>query len=1082
MKKEEQIRQKIIRHNNGPMQVIAGPGTGKTRVLIDHTVYLIKKLHVPPREIMIVTYTRKAARELLTRLTDKLDGKLDLSEMYIGTFHHICNMLLQKYGSHNFDTLSDEDCDKISGTEQQGSALFTDEFEQQYQIYKNLWKGVTFRNTPYFKNLFNTPFVINSNNKEPFFYPCWRLAGDIKKTLDQLSQENKLSVLNQESATSVTEDEELLHNIEAMRNIAKRYETLKADGYFSDYEDLIRNVSQLLDNAAACRIIGNAFRYILVDEYQDINKGMEDFIFKLGKENNYNICVFGDDDQSLYEFRGGNVRYLLDFPKKFPKNTVCAKYRLQTNHRSSPSIIRYCNSWMNEEQPDFTDSHWNPDWREQKTNIPGTTAEAVGNNSVFRLAADNTTQWKKKIITFIKNYSKTVKNNQENECSLNQIAFLCQSVKEPLIQELCDELERENIAVYNPRSNRFFERREIKLLLACLLSLFPAVEEEILAETITCPQNPKNKNEICNSYCRTYCLNDRQEFYNYYKECLKELETAFENGNYPELQNWLEQKELHEKQLNSYQRHILLAFIYQIFAFEPFRTWLKNANFTYKIADNYPALRPARNLSIMTNIAKNFELFNPIKKAQPTLSQKEEMLREFFCEYLRLRKTAGVDEYEYDSDYTPENCISFMTIHQAKGLEFPIVIVFPNSNDPSEGANGKGRAANNRQNVFDALHNPESETEPSVPPDFSTQKYYSYRRLYYTAFSRARNLLLVTHITEQTITSTNPFLKKAYKNTPSIASIPAFFKQKPKIDAIQKYNSIQTYSFTTNVQLYRRCPLLYKFVKELGFATIPPWQTMEGKLMHLLLEKINRIAVVSKGKPENLLEITEEKTLNNALHHMQRIYNLYLEYNPTIPQNDNTTGQQTDAIQRALNEYILQRDATNTWANIESCEEPFYKLINKEFIQNYFPKTELPEAEDPYYIKGIPDLIETDGDTLQLLDFKHAALPQHPDCSTEILDYQRQQCLYCLLLQNNAKYKHKKITAARLYFTKEPREERRYYPLSIKPDDLAKTFRLFHETVTKIQKKEFLRQLEEKSDSKCEDCPFSFYCWGMDER
>ena len=143
---ENQIKEKIIQHIKGPMQVIAGPGTGKTKVLIDHVAYLIQEKNVEPNAIMIVTYTRKAARELLTRLTDKLNSyepgsngrrntgkkQYDLSGMYIGTFHHICSMLQQKYGGQSYLNLSpdiESTYDYNANPEQQSSKRFLDEFE-----------------------------------------------------------------------------------------------------------------------------------------------------------------------------------------------------------------------------------------------------------------------------------------------------------------------------------------------------------------------------------------------------------------------------------------------------------------------------------------------------------------------------------------------------------------------------------------------------------------------------------------------------------------------------------------------------------------------------------------------------------------------------------------------------------------------------------------------------------------------------------------------------------------------------------------------------------------------------------------
>lgn len=1092
--KEQQIRDAIIQHSKGPMQVIAGPGTGKTSALIDRATYLIQEKNVPTSAIMLVTYTQKAARELLTRLTEKLHGEHDLSGMYIGTFHHICSMLLQKYGDRSFLNIS-PDIENRSGftdsQEQQSSKRFLDEFEQQYQIYKNLWSGKkiaeTFLHGKSNDRLFGHPYYWDDKQ---YLYNCWKLAGDVKNCLNQLARENLLDALDawQEPASEkcvgniVTvrklSDEE--RRITMLQALAQKYKELKEEEQFSDYEDLIRNAAHLMDDQKTRRKIAGTIQYIMVDEYQDVNAGMEDFILKLGKEIHNNICIFGDDDQSLYEFRGGNVRFLLNFPKHFPKGT-CKEYRLEINHRSTPSIVKYCNEWMKDDdlpENEFGNARWEDNWRlskkTQSDNSEKSIPESTADGSVFFLSSETEEDWKEKVVSFIKKYKNSLKGASGN---YNQIAFLCNSVNDHLVRELCNKLEENRIPVYNPRGNLFFERREIKLLLACLLNLFPAIKEEITEYIPQCLQKSADNIGICKEDCREKCLAGRQSYYEYCCNCLQALDRSFSENKYTDLQNWLQDRTAHEANLEEHHRFILLIYIYQLFSFEPFKGWLTQAEFNKDKQEDYAKFRPARNLSLFTKLVKNFELFNPIKETAPSVEQKFSLMQEFFRDYLRLRKEVGVDEYEYDN--APENCVSLMTIHQAKGLEFPVTIVFPNSKDPARQYNPNN--SNKKKQLFNAIRAiPRQETAEKVPndsPDFLKQQYYNYRRLYYTAFSRAKSLLVVTAIANDTHAeySFNPFIqKKAYnKIQEQITDINIFYKKELKIEPSIVKPLIQTYSFTTHKLLYEKCPLLYKFIKILDFSTEPPAQTMTGKLVHTLMESINRAAIDAKGRPANVQALINKETIDEAYSMIQKAYDLYQD------DPDETHEQKKKEALLALQHYIAQRDSENTWQNIAACEESLFMPVNKDLINQYFSNA-VPDRQkkfDPYYIKGILDLIETKNNTLQILDFKHATLPDYPEASLEITNYRQQQQLYCMLMQAADSYKGKQISAAGLYFTKEEEPKRRYFSLPLEADEIRKTFTEFHAAVTKIQNKEFPKGSASDYDIKCEACPFFSYCW-----
>jgi DNA helicase-2/ATP-dependent DNA helicase PcrA len=284
-----------IEITEGPALIIAGPGTGKTFTLVKRAVYLITEKNILPENIMIATFTEKAAKEIITRITNELiniNMNVNVNELYIGTIHSICLRLIKE---------------NLEFTRLKKYYRLLDEFEQLYFIFQNI-KG--------FEGI---------SNIDLFFAPT-KSSWDKAETL--------VYYINAVAEELITQKELADHNnlaIQALSKIRTIYNDLLDDENaldFSSIQSIAYNL--LIDNPAICKKLQEAIKYIMIDEYQDTNYVQEQIIFLLGKEHN-NICVVGDDDQGLYRFRGATIRNILEFPQYFPK---CAKITLSDNYRS----------------------------------------------------------------------------------------------------------------------------------------------------------------------------------------------------------------------------------------------------------------------------------------------------------------------------------------------------------------------------------------------------------------------------------------------------------------------------------------------------------------------------------------------------------------------------------------------------------------------------------------------------------------------------------------------------------------------------------------------------------------------------
>jgi DNA helicase-2/ATP-dependent DNA helicase PcrA len=279
----------------GPSLVIAGAGSGKTRTLVYRVAYLIDS-GIDPSHILLLTFTRKSAQEMLER-AGELIGVCS-ERVRGGTFHSVANMLLRRYG-------------RTIGLEPGFTILDRGDAEDLIALVRA---------------------QLGLNEKDKRFPRKATIAEMFSKS------ENTLRPLDE---IVVEEFNHFSDHLEALGQLQRGYQASKRQRQLVDYDDLLVLLRRLLmEYEAVRRTISSLYRYILVDEYQDTNRLQADVIRHLASTHQ-NVMVVGDDSQSIYAFRGATFKNIMDFPSLFPGTTI---YKLEENYRSTQPILNLANT------------------------------------------------------------------------------------------------------------------------------------------------------------------------------------------------------------------------------------------------------------------------------------------------------------------------------------------------------------------------------------------------------------------------------------------------------------------------------------------------------------------------------------------------------------------------------------------------------------------------------------------------------------------------------------------------------------------------------------------------------------------
>ena len=913
---------------DGPLRIIAGPGSGKTHVLVLRTLNLICCQGIPPGRIVVVTFTERAAREITDRVrlyANRLpEVPKQLAELNVGTIHWFCGVVLRRY----HPTLR-----RYEPLDGLGQKLF---------IYKRLNE-------------------ICDDTLRPGGRYLGRWQSKSSAAQELAGWLNKVTEETITSAQLRGTDDAFLG---MLATAYERYRAALHDSGYLDFSAILRELYDLLTNdPAVLQRAQEDYAHFMIDEYQDTNYVQEDVLLKLAAPQ-YNMAVVGDDDQSLYRFRGATVRNILEFSDRLkalgqPPQTV----PLEVNYRSHPSVIRAYLDFM-------SDCNWVsggvqfraahdvvPDPGKQFANYPAT----VGLVGTPTGLAD--------LIQML------IRRGAVQD--LSQIALLFYSVASDG-RDAINALRQRGIECYAPRAGRFLDHEEVRHAVGVLWALGGFADDDA--------ERPANGpvSDTCA----------------WASECLAHLRRRPEAA---ELCVWLDQK---RRQIDALQRGddiraSLLDVLYQALRHDPLRAFLEDP-----IA--------ATNIGYLTSLLRVFQQqfgFHVIHGGN-----KQYLPWALWTSFFYLLHSTGVDDVEKEES-APLGMVQVMTIHQAKGLEFPVVIV--------GSLERTARTAKEMDRLLGPLY-PRGAFEP-------TQRVteFDWRRLFYVGFSRAQHLL-IAYSDGAPYGFFQPMLQRiSDSGAVNWDDIVRFLPREEVVPSKQK----PMLSLTGHINVYRRCPRQYEFFNEDAFAPSFAAQVFFGTVVHQTIEDIHRH--VLDGRPEALDEGLIEQFFqrNSELLRRRGIH-------PLAP------NQREEAKAHVFRYFNANRERMGN-------------VIDTE--------VEVMLEQDSYLLDGRVDLIRSDDGALEMVDFK---AQRRLDQGEEFDAYRDQLALYWHLLEQ--RYGRRPDRAV-LYFTGEEAAERARVLVDLPQADIKDVVKRFDVTAQHILAREFELRHYPPRDT-CRACDFKHYC------
>jgi DNA helicase-2/ATP-dependent DNA helicase PcrA len=808
-----------IKHFSGPLFLMAGPGSGKTRVLLWRTVNLMVFHGVKPEKIFLSTFTEKAARQLQDGLraylsaASKHTGKLyDTTPMFVGTTHSLCQRILTDR--------------RFAGDQARSVApRVLDEVEQHFAVNNGLKRrieklGLDDGTKVLINAAFNSPQKVKSNST----HESSKLLISMFSRFGEEMIDPKLLF----AAAKRKKDEPL-------RRVSMLYEDyLKglADGGMTDFSHM---QSAALNALKSCLDGDAAFDHVIVDEYQDTNSVQESIYFELARSSG-NLCVVGDDDQALYRFRGATVENFVQFKQRVKTGMGVKAVKsipLDINYRSRRPIVEFYTKFIAEH--DWSDGRKGAHRIEDKKIRAGRLEDGA---AVYRTdsvdSADIADEVADKVRQIID--SGVVTNP-------NQVAFLYPSLGSKPVQEMIAALAERGLEVYAPRAGSFLEQEEPILIYGLLARILGADFEKInkhkdynpwFERALLVADEAIAADKALEGYVKLrkaqalVCVEDYQklteslssakvDFTSQIKS--REALTLAENAALSGVSMAAIRKFLGTRDQVNVAAFIkratatdwgFLDLFYQLCGFSCLSERIA-------IGESGQDEGPLYNLSKVTSQLARFA-----DERGPVISGK--MLADgaaaFFNGYLYslFRLDEGEAEIEDEESSFPLGRIPFLTIHQSKGLEFPVVVV-GNLGQPKR-----------QPSKVEALIRTLVDKSTSEPLDRIDG--FDAMRKYYVALSRAQELLIVCNIKRARMQEFDGLVEP-------LPVLKELHVKKLALKAREEKPLPRAYSFTADYMSYERCPRQYMFFRRHGFTPAHTQTMFFGSLVHKTLEDLH---------------------------------------------------------------------------------------------------------------------------------------------------------------------------------------------------------------------------------------------------
>ena len=572
-----EAQQKAVLKIDGPSMVIAGAGSGKTRVLTYKIVHLIKK-GIDPFEILALTFTNKAAREMKSRISLMI-GDGQSKNIWMGTFHSVFAKIL-RFEAHKIGFTSDFTIYDIQDSERLISSII-----KEMNLDKDAYRPKTIRNR--ISSLKNSFISVNA----------YFLNSDLTES-DNLSKRPKTG------------------------EIYKEYTDRLIKSNSMDFDDLLLKTNELLNNfPEVLAKYQEKFKYILVDEYQDTNNSQY-LIVKSLADKYQNICVVGDDAQSIYSFRGANINNIINFRNDYDDVEV---YRLEQNYRSTKYIVNAANSVIDNNKNKIHKEVWTDNEFGNKVQITSNPSDIAESRLISQ-----------KVLKMIK-----------SDNNYNDFVILYRTNAQSRVIE--DSLRNSKIPYKIYGGVSFYNRKEIKDVLAYLRLLVNTNDEESLKRIINYP--PRGIGQVTINKIVLGSKNNNLSIYETIKSA-KKIDLGLSASSITKLENFIDQIEVFKIQNK------------KLSALDIAEQVIKET----KIIDE---LRKDESPESIVRVENIQELLNGIRdfiEDQKEIADSKNSLSEFLST-VSLATDFDVD-LNLDQDF-----VSLMSLHSSKGLEFKNVFI-----------------------------------------------------------------------------------------------------------------------------------------------------------------------------------------------------------------------------------------------------------------------------------------------------------------------------------------------------------------------------------------------------------------------
>jgi DNA helicase-2/ATP-dependent DNA helicase PcrA len=561
------VQRDAVAVKDGPVMIIAGAGSGKTRVLTYRVAYLIQN-HVQPYEILALTFTNKAAKEIKSRI-EKLVG-VQAKNIWAGTFHSIFARILR----HECEAIGFDRSFTIYDTDDQLNVIKAIMSSQNISAQQFNPRAIQSRISGA-KNQLVSPEQYDTAAKDPF---------EVKTSQVFAEYQKKLFASN------------------AM-----------------DFDDLLLKPIELFQrNAHALEKYQYRFRYLLVDEYQDTNRAQYVLINMLAQKFR-NLCVVGDDAQSIYSFRGADIRNILDFERDYPD---CKVFRLEQNYRSTKKILEAADSVIKNNRNQIQKTLW--------------TDNAAGDSIVVIEAEDD------------KDEGIRIASHIQEECAKRKLDLKDFSIlyrTNAQSRSLEDALRRSGISYVIVGGVEFYKRKEIKDVLAYLRLIVNPKDEESLLRVINYPPRGIGETTIerVSAYAESFSPGPISLF-----EALRRAQQIPEIG---------------ERTKNA-----LTQFASFIEKFRDLRAAMSASEVARSLVDELGILKRYKEEATPESLSRWENIQELLSAVTEHTANNPEATLESFLEEVAL--VSPVDE-----ETSQQNAVTMMTLHAAKGLEFPVVFI-----------------------------------------------------------------------------------------------------------------------------------------------------------------------------------------------------------------------------------------------------------------------------------------------------------------------------------------------------------------------------------------------------------------------